>query len=298
MRQLRPRRRTSRWLPKQPDTNTVHGDHPLGGLFSCCNRYSLTGQPVARRRNSSPTVASMQLVKFLVPVMLTLGIQYGYASDTPAANASFSLQQAQTLLTQGSPERALTLLQEVIYNIERAMPAENKHPCSSRTKTESLACLLDAAAKNQSAFELGPNYVSAYYLKGYAHVELGQLALAQQALERALTIAPNNAMVLAELGQLRLQAKDWQGALVLFERAVESSELAPDPLKLRERSRAWRGAGYALVELNRLADARALFEKCLQADPTDGRAKHELRYLDQLERRQGDSPSTNSEPRK
>jgi CRISPR-associated protein Csy1 len=89
-----------------------------------------------------------------------------------------------------------------------------------------------------------------------AHDE-GRLEEAQALLEGAVAIEPRAAAVHAALGQVRMDRRDYAGALAAFEQAAS---LQPSP-------RAWNNAGIALLALERRDDAERAFQRALALDP-------------------------------
>ena len=89
-----------------------------------------------------------------------------------------------------------------------------------------------------------------------AHDE-GRLEAAQELLQRAVAIAPGAPAAHAALGQVRMDRRDYAGALESFEQAAS---LQPTP-------RAWNNAGIALLALERREDAERAFQRALQLDP-------------------------------
>jgi len=130
------------------------------------------------------------------------------------------------------------------------------------------------------------NWSSAYFLKGYALIDLERPAEARAPLDRALALSPDNAHFLAELGHFHQIRKDWPAAMATFKRAEgAASSTSPEEVRKTELARAWRGMGYVLIETNRIAEAEILYRKCLDLDQNDASAKHELQYIAGLKTR-------------
>jgi Flp pilus assembly protein TadD len=84
--------------------------------------------------------------------------------------------------------------------------------------------LQEAMAELSVAATVGPDLVEANNLLGVAHDRLGQHLQARECYERALTVSPNNAVVLANLGYSLYLADDYDGAL---RRLKQAAKLAP-----------------------------------------------------------------------
>lgn len=127
----------------------------------------------------------------------------------------------------------------------------------------------------------------AYYLKAYSLIELERPSEAVESLEHAIALSPMNSQFLSEMGHACTLSKNWEKSLEFFQRAVEAAETSsPESVRTAELTRAWRGVGYAYIEMNRLDDAVEVFRKCLDLNPDDERAKQELEYIDQTRARQ------------
>ena len=62
--------------------------------------------------------------------------------------------------------------------------------------------------------------------------------------------------------------------------AKDARSFSPASEKTAELGRALRGMGFTLIEKGRLDEAEKLFRECLQLNPDDGKAKSELRYIE------------------
>jgi tetratricopeptide (TPR) repeat protein len=153
----------------------------------------------------------------------------------------------------------------------------------ARHTPEMLFYMLQAATDQKSGRGVPMNWATSYFLKGYALMELNRPADARQSLQQAITLSPQNAQFLSELGYAYQIEKDWPAALDAFKRASEAAQqFSPQPVQSTELRRAWRGMGFALVEMKRTDEAEALYRKCLELDQNDAAAKHELLYVQSL----------------
>jgi CRISPR-associated protein Csy1 len=89
-----------------------------------------------------------------------------------------------------------------------------------------------------------------------AHDE-GRLEEAQGLLEGAVAIEPRAAAAHAALGQVRMDRRDYAGALAAFEHAAA----------LQPSARAWNNAGIALLALERRDEAGHAFQRALALEP-------------------------------
>ena len=207
------------------------------------------------------------------------------SSATPEQLAQ--LNDAVRLIQQGRPRDAITQdLDPVIAALEAKFNAQDTHYFCAQTSTELLYYMTKAAVDKKSAIGLDGTWANAYFTRGYAYVELGDLARAEQSYQRAAELAPANAHVLSELADLHSRRKDWPGALALFQSALDQApQFAPPASKNAEMGRALRGIGYVDVELGKLDDAEAAYRRCLEIDPHNQKAINELGYVQGLRKK-------------
>jgi tetratricopeptide (TPR) repeat protein len=129
---------------------------------------------------------------------------------------------------------------------------------------------------------LSSTWAEAYFLKAYALVEQKKIKSAQEYLEKALRLSPCKATYWSELGHVHQVQKDWDGCLEAFQLAEEASEFSADENKDFDRARAWRGIGFVYIETDKLDEAEALYNMCLELNADDKMAANELRYIEQL----------------
>lgn len=154
----------------------------------------------------------------------------------------------------------------------------------ARTPTEVIYYSALGAGEGQSTSVIDSTWSDAYFLKGYALVELEQPAEARKLLDRALELSPMNSAYLSERAHLDQMDKDWDTALAKFKLATEAAEMTtPEEAKVYEWTRALRGQGFALIELGRLEEAKAMYHKALELDPDDEGSKGELRYVERMQ---------------
>ncbi|MEM1414731.1 MAG: tetratricopeptide repeat protein [Myxococcota bacterium] len=147
----------------------------------------------------------------------------------------------------------------------------------------------------------GPDFPDAYFFRAFCFQALGRLSEAEASLRVALELMPGDTVYSCELGHLLHQRRDWEGALVRFDDAIQglhelrSIHGAPTGASLMGMSlrdwhrRALRGRGFSLIELGRLDEAEAAYRQALALDANDTRAQTELNLIAHL-RRQGLEP--------
>jgi tetratricopeptide (TPR) repeat protein len=189
---------------------------------------------------------------------------------------------AAKLLQQGKPAEAIDGIDKVIAHFEALRKEKTDLVYCARSPAESLVYLLQAAKDKTPTSVYGPAWCDAYFLRGYALIELGRNAEARAALERAVQLAPREAHYRSELAELYAREKNWNAALAAFDASAKVAEESVDKeRKNAELGRALRGKGFVLVELGRLDEAEAMYRQCLALDPADKKAMNELRYVEQ-----------------
>jgi len=219
-------------------------------------------------------------------VLLVLSSPAWGQSAPPAASsadvkASQLLADGVRLMQSKKSTEAIQIFDSVAAGYENKYKDKNTKFYSARSPAETLFYTLDAANSNKgSATVVSGNWGYAYYLKAYALLDLGRVSEAKVQLQRAVTLSPQNSQFLSELGHVHQLEKNWQSALQIFQRAeAAAKEFSPTNARNAELGRAWRGMGFAYVELNRLDDAEAMYRKCLELDKNDAAAMRELRYV-------------------
>jgi len=196
------------------------------------------------------------------------------------------------LLKKGQPEAAIReAFDPVIQAYEARYAGDGKVYFSSRDSAETLMYLLGVAAEHSrgegrgDAVALGPTWSYGYYGKAYALIELNRFDEAAAALDRALELAPANSQFLTERGYLYRTSREWDMMLASNQAALEHAQLTPESQRESVRARALRGAGYALIELDRLDEAEHHFRDSLKIEPKNQVALGELDYIKQLRKK-------------
>ncbi len=206
------------------------------------------------------------------------------SAPTPDENSGFQLLEAGVVELSKNAKRAKEdYFDVVIADCDAAYKNSEKRLYFARTSAETLFYLLKAGSENQAAEVLDVPCSEAHYLAAYASLDLGNVSEAEAHLNRALHWSPVNPQYTSELAHVRQIQKDWNGALTLFLEAEDNTNaFSPDNVQKIELARAKRGIGYSLIELGRLDEAEAKFLECLEIDPNDEGAMHELEYIANL----------------
>jgi tetratricopeptide (TPR) repeat protein len=209
--------------------------------------------------------------------------------QTPDSDAGMDrrLEQAGQLVQARKSAEALPVLDEVIAHFEKKYRNGAERAYSARSPAEGLLYLLEAGKAQPpiGARVYAATWGQAYFLKGYALVELLRLDDAKAALTSAIDLAPHNSQYRSERGQVYAYQRDWRTSLQEFRAARDAAEFTPPELKNRELTRALRGMAFAEIELQNLDEAEAIHKRVLQIDPNDAISLRELRYIRTLRAR-------------
>jgi tetratricopeptide (TPR) repeat protein len=202
-------------------------------------------------------------------------------SPAPAAQPEdqAKVEQASSLIGHAKPAEAVALLDLLIADQERRRSGETRQVYCARGPAEAAIYRRAAARARTPAVVLPESACYSVFLKGFALIDLDRSEEARLWLERTVAMAPSNAHFLGELGEWHKTRKDWPKARALFQRAIEASAVSPADRQVFDKTRGWRGLGYILVEDGRFDEAEAIYRQCLQLDPKDERAQHQLDYI-------------------
>ncbi len=203
-------------------------------------------------------------------------------SDFDRANSAL-LDSGAALVRQGKQEEAIaSYFDKAIAAYEAHYKGESRAIYVGRSTTETLLYMMMAVTAKRDAVAIKSLWADAYYLKAYALIELKRRPEARDSLDRALALSPMNSQYLSESAELYGSLKEWDAALAAYKKAEEGASMGPPELKDADTARAWRGQGFVYIELNRLEEAFAMYEKCLAQNPKDSKAQGELTYIKSL----------------
>ncbi|MGH8107236.1 MAG: tetratricopeptide repeat protein [Arenimonas sp.] len=239
----------------------------------------------------------MNLVKMLVIVFLLLAASPCLSAEETKVDAKKvadseieqqnKLVQAQKLIASGKQREAIALLDETLAYYEARYPAGKTRWYVARTTRETVVYLTGVAifgdkTDKRDAMALSVAWADAYFLKGYAYIELGQLSEAKAAIEQALTLSPKNANYLVELAEIAKLERNWGLAYEYYKEAESASDFSPEDEKLSDLSHAKRGQAFVFIEQGKLDEAEKVLKECLKLNKNDKRAQEELDYIKKL----------------
>ena len=241
---------------------------------------------------------------WILPLALAAALAYGETFDAPHSDAEKQValdgtgvaltpevaklhQQAVALLTAGKAGEALPLLDTAIAHYEKHFAADPRQRYAAASQVETLFYLTGAANEGRAAYIIDPAWAQLYYLRAYAHNDLGELAAGKADLDTLLALQPANAQALNERGFYYQREKNWQAAADDFAKAAEYSQWLENPAERQMmHAAAQRGLGFTLIERGRWQEAEAIYQKLLEENPQDERARNELEYIHQQRAKQ------------
>lgn len=241
---------------------------------------------------------------FCAAIMLTATCAFGQRGDDltkfdAAGDDTATLklmEKGLKLIQAGKFTQAIEeYFDKIIESLESEYDDEDVRYFCARTKAEAKAYRQASGNDGKVVTILSDTWSMAYYMKAYSLIELDRHTEAMENLSRAITLSPLNAQYLSEMGHLYSLSRDWEKSLELFLRAAEGAEtVSPERIRMMDLTRAWRGVGYAYIELKKYDEAEEMYRKCLDLNPDDDAAKQELEYIDQMrsERRE-ETPEVN-----
>lgn len=123
-----------------------------------------------------------------------------------------------------------------------------------------------------------PSYSEAYYTLAFMAVEDKDWDLGLEYINKALELEKDHPLILCEKALILNEMGEHDLSYEMFLEASLCRPWAP----LKWRTKALRGAGIALIEMNKLDDAEKLFNISLQLEPENETAINELQYIGML----------------
>jgi len=191
-------------------------------------------------------------------------------------------EQAVAALFSGQARAAIPLLDKAISRYEKQFAADPRQRYAASGNVETLFYLTKAANEGKEAYIIDPRWAELYYLRAYAHNELGELAAGKADLDALLALHPTTPRRRTARPSPPRRKKTGRAAAADFEQATEFSQWIEDTATRQKMySAAQRGLGFTLIERGRWQDAEAIYQKLLQENPHDDRARNELEYIRQ-----------------
>lgn len=224
----------------------------------------------------------------LVLAFALLTMQAANASPAQAASAPAAaevkqegrIDQAYMLMKDGKQAAAIAILDGMIAEFENAHPANADLMVFSASNLAQTVYYsgLTAAAKKSGVVVEG-DWAMAYFLKGFALIDLNRPDDAFPFLDKAVALSPSDAQYLAERGEWYKSRRQWNKALADFKAAVDASAFSDEDIQAEHKSRGLRGMGFVRIEQGNLDEAEKLFKQALKLTPGHPSALSELEYI-------------------
>lgn len=233
-----------------------------------------------------------------------------FSTNSPTKSRDVKWQEmvstGESLIQNNQPKEAIEkCLDPVIEQFNSLSSTNAAQIYCARDSAESFAYLIQAAAlsdkksskdgkdvpeywgnqfadKKNNTEVLSQFWAEAFYLKGYALIEIGHIDKAKKTVIKAVGLSPLNFKYLAELGHIYQLEKNWDMSLEAFKAAEEAVPFSHPDIQDVSRARAWRGFGFVYIEQGKFKEAEEMYKKCLKLNPNDQTALSELEYIHKL----------------
>lgn len=188
------------------------------------------------------------------------------------ANHDALLTQARMTFAKGDKDKAIAELQRM----EQLFPKSPAPPLQLGTYQWSMGNAEQAAASLKQALTLAPDLPSAVLLLAEINIRRGRAALAVDSLKDLVKKHPDLGSARLMLAQAYRAQGNLDAALAIYRHLDASFKANPQPSYL---------TGLILERQNKLAEARAAFNKSLAIDPGFGPAIEQLVSVDLVEKK-------------
>lgn len=170
------------------------------------------------------------------------------------------LECAEQLKLSGKHEEALRILEELLIEDPENVPALEEVADNEL----SLGHLARAERAAKRAVSIGKKSYTGHYILGFIRSQEEKWDLALKELKIANSLSPNNAEILRCLGWALFNASQRAQGIVTLERALNLDQ--ENPLTLCD-------LGVAYLQVHNLRKSGALFQRALEIDPENDRAR-------------------------
>ncbi len=230
-------------------------------------------------------------IQTLIASLLFLNPGASWANDKGDAN-TLSIDQALSALESKDYVGTVSKASEVIQRFEAGKDPNSNYICASGfadTLTSLFPATTAGSDQKKTTAAISPDICLAYFLKGFALIDLKRPTEALPFLEEAVALDPDNTQFLAELGEWHKSAGQWEKSLGYFTRASETTDMSITMMENKEQARAitderkcrsYRGIAFNQAELKQWAKARDALKKCLAIAPNDPKSMQEMQYIE------------------
>lgn len=236
----------------------------------------------------------MKNLLFAVSAVLFASASPAISAPSEAESDRETIVAAYDAIHKKKPAEAINEVEKIIKRFETSMVNDSVYRCTS-APADTLATLMGAAIMadkgengKDTTTAVSNNICSAYFLKGFALIDLGKHEEALPSLKLAVEMDPDNQHYLNELGEWHKTKRNWQKSLEIFTRASETTDMSialmDDKIQSSQISnsmlcRSYRGIAFNHVEMQNWNEARSAVKKCLELIPGEPRSQQELDYI-------------------
>jgi tetratricopeptide (TPR) repeat protein len=208
------------------------------------------------------------------------------------------IAETESAIRSGNFQTAIEKADTIIKRFEGRKEENSNYVCTSGG-ADTLTALLGVATANTKATNstddkkdktsaISSTICDAYFLKGFAHVDLKQRDQALVNFEKAVSLDPDNQQYMNELAEWYKTGGQWQKSLEIFIAASEKTDMSiefmDDKKKSKQimnemRCRSYRGIAFNQAEMRQWDLARKALNSCLKLIPNDPQSKAELEYI-------------------
>lgn len=174
---------------------------------------------------------------------------------------------------------AISAVEPVIASFEAAYPASKRLAYCGDGPSQALMLSLMAAKEKKDSVVVDQLYCDAYFMKGFALIDLGKRGDAGPFLKKASDLSPLNAHFMNEYAEWHKTNRNWQQSYDIFEKAKGVAEFSGDNFRKEVEARSLRGMGFNLIEMGKLKEAEKMFKQSLKILPKNSVATAELQYI-------------------
>lgn len=190
------------------------------------------------------------------------------------------LRAGRALIASGQPQQAIVYFDRVIPASEAEFQRFSGTVYCSHSVSETLLNSLTGLSEGKDSVVLDGVWCDAFFLKGFALIDLRDYPGAERNIRMAIRHSPANSQYWSELGHIQQSQRQWAAAIATFRKTEGLAAASTGQAEMK--TRACRGIGYSLVELKKLDEAEANYKRCLLEAPSDEKSQHELLYIRQL----------------
>ncbi len=195
------------------------------------------------------------------------------------------VKSAVTLIEGKRIAEAEALLQEVLATFRKKMTDDSRqYVCTASTKQFAAFRADKARTTAQSVIRVSYSYAKALHLMAFIAAGRKEWDPALAYLDQAIRIAPYGCPGFNERGYILNQQAKHQEAIAAYRACLDLA--ARHHYGATMQAAAWRGIGWAQVEIGQLDEAKKSYQQSLKKEPGNKIALYELDYIQRVQANQ------------